>query len=508
MSKPMAAPKREDGAFAIMFAPVLIVIVGFCGLAIDVGMLYNRTVDLNGLAKAVALAAAQELNGTAAGVATAKTRARETAERLRYQYFRNGVSFTWSDDALSFSTSPSRSGTWTPATSLSATSTTEAAGLYFARVDTSGLDQTISAVDTIFMKLLSTSFTTLHLHDSAVAGKISINVTPIAVCAMSPDKAAVRTMAGPGSTTLSELIQYGFRRGVSYDLMQLNPNGVSPLRFAVNPAAGPGMTGAPFDSTTLAPFLCSGTMWVPRLTGGDIRVSPLPTTSPLASLSLPLNSRFNKYTGGPCESPFAPPDANVKEYAYNLAAGVSWMNPASGPGTGRAAALTTTARGKLETVADLPDNYPTPPALKGDYGPLWAYTRAAKAPTPPDIEPSGGYTPFDASAWASLYKSGPSALGIYPAAPNLPYQSSSTVNGFFLAPTVATGTVAVRNRRVLSIPLLSCSPSAPSGANAPATVLGFGRFFMTVPATDDTMIAEFAGLAAEQSLSGEVKLFP
>jgi hypothetical protein len=508
MSKPKAALKHEDGAFAIMFVPVLIAIIGFCGLAIDVGMLYNRTVDLTGMAKAVALAAAQELNGTPAGIVSAKAKARETAERLRYQYFGGGVPFTWSDDALSFNNSPSRSGTWTPASSLGANSAADAASLYFAKVDTSGLDQTIGAVDTFFIKIISSSLTTIHLQDTAVAGKTSINVTPLAVCAMSTDKYSVRTAAGPSSTTLSELVQYGFRRGVSYDLMQLNPNGTEPVRFGVNPAAGPGMGGAAFTSATLAPFLCTGTMWVPRLTGGSIRVSPLPQTSPLASLSLPLNSRFNKFTGSICESAFAPPDANIKEYAYNLSNGVTWMNPPSGPSTGRAAAATTTARNKLETVADLPDDYPTPPTSKGDYGPLWAYSRAIKAPPQPDTEPSGGYLPFDASAWDSLYRSGPATLSNYPAAPNLPYQASSGTNGFFLAPTVPTGTVAVRHRRVLNISLLSCSPSAPAANNAPATVLGFGRFFMTVPATDTTLIAEFAGLAAEQSLTGEVRLFP
>lgn len=71
---------RQGGAFAIMTVPLLLVIIVFCGLALDTGALYNRKVELSGLARAVALAAAKELNGTSAGVIAAQTRARQTAE--------------------------------------------------------------------------------------------------------------------------------------------------------------------------------------------------------------------------------------------------------------------------------------------------------------------------------------------------------------------------------------------------------------------------------------------
>jgi uncharacterized membrane protein len=63
-----------------MTVPLLLVIIVFCGLALDTGALYNRKVELSGLARAVALAAAKELNGTSAGVIAAQTRARQTAE--------------------------------------------------------------------------------------------------------------------------------------------------------------------------------------------------------------------------------------------------------------------------------------------------------------------------------------------------------------------------------------------------------------------------------------------
>ncbi|MGB9109103.1 MAG: pilus assembly protein TadE [Telluria sp.] len=488
-----------------MFAPLLIVIIGFCGLAIDMGLLYNRKVDMYGMAREVALAAAHELDGTPTGIQAAKNSAQQTAERLKYQYFGSGTNFTWSENALSFSTSPSRAGTWVPASSLGAGFTAAAAGLYFAKVDTSGLDNVITTVETTFIRILSSSLASIQIQDTAVAGRASINVTPIGICAMSPTKAAERTATATDGTILSELVQYGFRRGVSYDLMQLNPNGTTPARFAINPAAAPGAAGAAFNVSTLAPFMCNGTMWVPRLSGGDIRVSPLPSASPLAPLYTPLNSRFNRYAGGSCESSVSPPDANIKEYAYDQANGVKWMTPA----TGRPAALSTTMRGKLETVADLPDGYPTLPASPGDYGPLWEYARAVRTPSPVDsAEPASGYTSFDANVWSTLYKSGPTKLSNYPAMPATPYQATTTTNGFFLAPTVVPGTVARRQRRVLSIPLLSCTPSVPTGTNAQATVLAIAKFFMSVPATDENLIGEFGGLVAEQALTGELKLYP
>jgi Flp pilus assembly protein TadG len=514
MSKPMALQRnpsrrgrrrpgppfaREHGAFAIMFAPLLILIIAFCGLAIDMGRLYNRIVDLNGLAKAVALAAARELNGTPAGIAAAKAQARATAERLKYEYFGSGLSITWSDEALSFSSSPSKSGTWTPASSVGPSS--DASALFYAKVDTGGLDQSVGKVDTLFMKVVSNSLSAIQLRDTIVAGRSAVGVTPLGICAMSTAPAAERIAVDSGGATLSELVQYGFRRGVSYDLMQLNPKGTSPARFALNPVVAPGGSGPAFDTASLGPFMCSGRMWVPRVTGGDIRISPLPSTSPLASLYTALNSRFDMYAGSPCGAIGAPPDGNIKEYAYDQTDIVKWMSP----NVGRAGAFTTTARGKLETVADLPDDWPTPPSSSGDYGPLWAYGKAVKTPSPLNSpEPSGGYSPFTPSDWVALYKSGPS-VSTYPPGTATPYQAISGTNNF-KAPSAANKPMASRGRRVLNIPLLSCEPSVPSGATA--QVLAIGKFFMTVQATQNSLVAEFSGLVPEAALPGEVELYP
>lgn len=487
--------RRQGGAFAVMFVPLLVVMIGFWALAVDIGQIYNRKVDLNGIAKAAALAAARELDGTPQGLVAARNAANAAVANLRYHNYGGGIPFTWHDDALTFGTTSSRTGTWVPTAGA-----VQAAELFFARVDTAGLDPAIGEVRTFFIRILDNNLATVRLSDSAIAGRTSVKAMPIAVCAMSPDAAAARPASSSSGSVLSELVQYGFRRGISYDLMKLNPNNATPIRFAINPVAEPGATSQNFNIPALAPFVCSGSMWVRRLTGGALRVSALPDTSPLAALHAALNTRFDTYANTSCDPSGTAPDINIKSYAYDEENVVKWMSP----NKGTAAVAITTDRGKSEPVVDLP----TPPASPGEYGPLWAYAKAAKAPSPLTApEPAGGYPTFSHTDWPALYPSGPTASS-YPSSPPTPYFSATTASGYYKPPSPANKPMAVPYRRVLNIPLLACSPSAPSGANAPAIVLAVGKFFMTVPATDDSLIGEFAGLIPLQSLPGHVELFP
>jgi Flp pilus assembly protein TadG len=495
---------REQGAFAVMFVPLLIVMIGFWGLALDIGQVYTRKVDMYGIAKAAALAAARELNGTPEGLAEARKAAREAVANLRYQSYGSGTSVAWSDDALSFGTSSSATGTWIA--SAGGASSLEAAGLFFARVNTADLGPAIGQVDTFFMKILTGVAARGQVSDSAIAGRTSVKAMPIGICAMSPDPATARPATSHTGAALSELVQYGFRRGISYDLMQLSPNTTTPIRFAINPVAEPGTNSSSFNIAGLQPFVCSGSMWVKRLTGGTVRVSALPDASPLASLKAALNTRFDNYGNTGCTALSAPPDQNIKSYTYDVQGVVKWMSPNKGALVG----ATTTERGKSEPVIDLP----TPPASPGDYGPLWAYARAVKAPSPADApEPNGGYEPFSVTEWPGLYPTAsipPTSptSPTYPAAPAVPYIPTSTVTAYSEPPRPANRPVALRDRRVLNIPLLSCTPTAPSGSNASANVVAIGKFFMTVPASDNSLIAEFAGLLPLKSMPGHVELFP
>jgi hypothetical protein len=443
------------------------------------------------MAKAVALAAARELNGTPAGVAAALTKARQTAERFHYQY---GISFTWTDAAISFSTSPDSAAAWVD----SATASGTPSKYFYVQVNTARLDAAAGTVNTIFLPILSNTFSSVSLSERAIAGRTAIKVVPLAVCAMSTDAGAVRPNLNPPASM--ELVQYGFRRGVTYDLMELNPDDNSARSYVIDPMRAPGMSAGPSSNTSasvVGPFVCTGTMWMPRVTGDSIHVS---SPFPINALYAQLNSRFDQFAGNACSPNGAPPDFNVRSYAYNSVDTAPWMNP----NIGNISAKRSTSGSKDQTIADL--SSPPGGTVPGEYGPLWSYARAVKfsSYTPGVPEPSGGYATFDPADWVNLYQYGPTASG-YPTSStaNTPYKATSGVN--YKAPAAAHLAISVEQRRVLNVPLLSCPVAG--GNNVPATVLAIGKFFMTVPATNNSVYAEFAGLVPEQSLTGQVELY-
>lgn len=465
-------PAHENGAVAIMFAFGLVVIFAFCGLALDLARAYNRKMEMQTAVDAAALAAAYELDGTKAGLTRAvdKASGRFSAPSyaLTYQYGQQHMQ--WSDNAIKFGKTPD--GPWVSFGDASAKGSPN--GFLYVQVDAAELDGSYSQVDTMFMPVVSADLASVQAPASAVAGRSSIAVTPLGICAMRPE--ARRNRNG-------ELEEYGLRRGVSYDLMQLNPDDTAAGKtFLIHPFTAPGQTGvSASDFDTVAPFVCTGTMAVARVTGGAVRVS---SPFPLGTLYPQLNSRFELYTS-PCNADTAPPDRNLKEYKFNDGS-VPWMSKQP---AGQGASLST-ADGKRWTVAG-PD--PSPSGTTDvQYGPLWSYAKAVRFADP---MPAGGYSAYDATTdWKNLYDPGQPVASSYPAA--TPYAATSGAN--FRAPAGK----GVAGRRVLNLPLLSCPVSGSA-----ATVLGIGRFFMTVRADDTRLYAEFAGLADEESLRAQVKLY-
>lgn len=487
---------HQNGAIALMFAIMLVVIFGVFGMAMGLSLLYNRKAELQSVADAAALAAARDLDGTAAGIAKAELSAAQAAADLKYDYT---VPVTWSNDAISFSSTAAAGGVWMDA----ATASSSAASIRYVRVSTNQLGAALGTVTAAVLGVFD-GVRTASTSASAIAGPSAISVTPLAVCAMNTAPAQQRAnpasnVPPPMSTANVELVEYGFRRGVSYDLMRLNPkNHLTPANFLVNPIAPPGTVGAAADTTAAiaGPFVCAGTMAMTRLSGGPITVS---AGFPIGTLFNHLNSRFDDYTTGDCDAAAAPPDANIRAYTYNVAARIPWM---SVPSSQRATEYPDVAANILETVAD-----PFPALgsnMAPSYGVLWSFARAVpySSYTAGSPEPVSGYVPFDTTAWATLYAPGkPAANGTYPTGVATPYKASGGAN--FLQPVTASHRPGVRNRRVLNIPLLSCPVAGSS-----ATVLGIGKFFMTVPATGTTLIAEFAGIASENALAAEVGLHP
>jgi len=457
-------------------------------MSLDLGRVYNRQIELQSIANSAALAAADELDGTREGVDRAVTRARVVATRMRYNY---NVEVNWSNSALRFA--PSADGDWED----DGFARSNPNGMRFVRVDTSALDSSHASVSTFFIQAVGRSGTTTDVSARAIAGPSALNVVPFAICAMSPDAAEPRN--NPGSSTPPttppnvELVEYGFRRGVSYDLMQLNPYEDKAANFMVSPVSHGGT--AYLDEDKVGAFICTGTMARTQITGESVTVAQ---PFPLASLFDHFNSRFDHYPSGTCDPSSAPPDANVKRYDHSVTGGVPWMKVA--PQFQGAETLKEAKR--LWTIAN---PLPAPVTNKAEsYGVLWAYAKAVPFSSyTGGREPTSGYTPFGTSAWSTLYDPGRPAISSYPTSNITPTPYSATSgNTYFLAPTLARRP-GVRNRRVLNVPLLSCPVSGST-----ATVLAIGRFFMTVPATEDTLYGEFAGIAREDSLGTLVELYP
>ncbi|MBC7453838.1 MAG: pilus assembly protein TadE [Massilia sp.] len=490
--------ERQRGAMTIMFTLAFMALVGFIGLGLDLAMLYNRKAELQGMADATALAAARELIGTNAGVTKALSQASSTASKFQFQYSSQAVE--WSDAALQFSAT-GKAGSWVDASSAAAAP----AGLMFAKVETGDLAPELNAVDSIFMGMLSSSLTTSNVYGRAIAGRASVKVTPLGICALSATPENNRINAGPPS--ISELEEYGFRRGVGYNLMKLNPNGLLPEFFFINPIDPIGTLGASVNTSPalMTPYVCAGTMPMPSVMKNSAGMStpisvsrPFPITVPFNQ----LNSRFDLYSSASsalsCSPNSAPPDANVK--AYVKSANLSWMSPSTDSARTQDAGLLSPLPlpGKLWSITS---PLPAPAASASQYGPLWSYARAVAYASP---QPTNGYTTLAVSTWPTLYPT-----DCTPACPLryvgtsfvTPYMSSNG-SASFQAPTRP----GLRNRRVLNIPLLSCPVAA--GTNVTANVLAIGRFFMTVPATSSSVSAEFAGVVAESTLGGAVELYP
>jgi hypothetical protein len=475
--------KFQRGAFGVMTAVLLPVILALCGLAIELGRIYNRKAELQTAADIIAFSAAAKLNGTIEGIAAAKAAAAQAASRLQYAY--SASSIEWSEEAIRFSARPDGE-TWLDAGA--AATPANAPTMFFARIDTDKLEGEPGVIRTLLLRIFPSVPESTQVNSLAVAGRSSVNVTPLAICAMSGVPAGERG---------TELVEYGFRRGVSYNLMKLNPDGqTSGANYLVNPVAFPGVPGSSVRERmdVVRPFICTGTMAIPTLAGGKITVE---SDFPLTSLYPQLNSRFNSYTA-PCISSTAPPDSNIKQ--FNHATVFTWMDSTPTAQSAESRAYD----GKLLTVADMPAIDISATTTGGMYGPLWVYTR----PVIKDSkyiegaqEPATGYNRFTAADWQTLYTPGAQRVKSGQSYPSTPYTTTSHIE----APTGATG---VANRRVLNIPLLSCPIVSGGESVFGADVVAIGRFFMTVSATDTAVYAEFAGIAHPASLSGEVELYP
>jgi len=459
-----ALRQRQGGAIAIMYAIMLPAILGCIGLALDLGLCYLRRAQLQNAADSIALAAAKALDGTDAGLDLARDGASEIAAGLRIGL---GKKLRWRSAALKFATRPDApEAAW-----QSAPAGTDVAAIRYARVDTGVLEEAMRNVQPVLMGALGVH-EPLNMGAVAVAGPATLQVTPLAICAMATEASKSRSNGG-----YAEQVQYGFRTGVGYNLLNLNRSASSPaVYFYVDPIHGAGAGSGSFDDATVAPFMCTGTLGYPTVADGAVRLRR-PASFALAPQ---LNSRFGTYGGTPACNPLAaPPDLNIKSYA---GANANWLTrqPA------RLTAKPTDPPGPLRTIAD---NDPTPAAtIPGDYGILWAYGPARNA--------AGSVA---TSSFPFLYPSTPggsikSSSPVYPA--KGPYLTGGATFG--LAPAAA----GRANRRLLNIPLLQCT----STPETEGSVVAIGRFLLTAPATATEVPAEFVGIVTQAAVPATIGL--
>lgn len=483
--KPVRAPLKprrdQDGAFFILYAVMLPVMLGMVGLAVDLSMLYARGHELQDIADGAALAAARSLDGTEAGISAARDNARATAIQSRYRFLKSET-IDWNVAALSFGATPE--GPWIPADAVSAL---DRPNMMFARVDTGALSPEYGKVGVAFLKVVGvTGFQ--QLERRAVAGRKDSAIGPLAVCAL--NNTAVSWRTNSPSTGVDEYVEYGFRRGVGYNLLNLNPHGASAKSYAINPLDFPpaAAVASHQDDDALRPFVCTGTAPAPFIGNGSLLYvrSPFPV-----SLVPELNSRFNQYgSGSHCTKFGAPPDANIIDFRgpYSM----HWMG--SFPSALRGSALPLAAGGKLVTIADA-DAMPLG-TVAADYGPLWAFSKPLRFNSATGTSGAA----FSKSDWSKLY---PVSAGAAPASSynkeKSPYDAGLTPHRISPAPVMGN-----HGRRVLHVPLLECPV-----AGASARVLAIGRFLMTSPASASpaAVHAEFGGLASFASLTASAVLY-
>lgn len=489
MNRPVKTIWHQRGAVAIIVGITIFVLVMIVGLVVDLGFLYTRKTELQNAADAAALAGAKELNGSTAGINAGTAKAIELAAANSVDFGGNPISITNSE--IEFGPSPD--GPW----SSVAQAQSAPADKSFIKIDTSGILQ--GSHPTWFMRVAGFDATTTY--GMAVAGRYTLHVSPLGVCAVDPSRP-----------------EHGFLRGVAYNIPELNPLGVQPDHIWINAVdAYPGpCTPANATPQVLAPFVC---------TGRAASITTLPgrvyyNTGREAVLEGPLNSRFGvpaSYTGGhACSPDTAPADTNVKEFVCTNPPGggpnpdncfASATMPANSPRDWMDPATTTIptqqsieTRPRTDPVAPRkPFNYPlrSSPEITDNfskYGVLWSYSREISDFT------TTPYTEYGPADWLNLY--GGQAQN-YPA--TSPYST-------YVVPPAGPGAAHKQaNRRVLNLVIINCRPELivnEGGGCRTLPVLAIGKFFMQRKADlPQHLDVEFAGIMAPPMPPADIKLY-
>lgn len=492
-----ASPRRQKGAVAILVGLSLFVLVMMLGLVMDLGQLYITRTELQNAADAGALAGAREMNGTAAGITSAEARAISTAAANSVRFGANAGAVTIGRANVEYGTTPD--GPW----NNYATATAAPGGLSFIKVDTHGISQ--GTLATWFMRV--SNIDVMNTFGRAVAGTFSTGVTPLGVCAIDPSN----------SIATGELLEYGFRRGMNYDVIQINNAkkglaGLAQVPLWINPvdSVGSGCNPSHSSASFAVPFVCVGRASSVNASTNQVFIN----TGSSASLDRPLNSRFNVYQGNSCDPTTAPPDMNIKPYSVQNPTNANntnpdfWMSPDYGSARRQAVDIFPDGNPNAGKPVNWPNLLTTPP---DQIGVLWSYSRAMRT----------NGTTFDTTNWPTLYNPGISTDAAYPATPGTgfpagtppaPYNQYNRITGVPVSSNYAeqpVGRPGLPERRVLQLVIVNCdAPAGAVGSCQTMDVLSVGKFFMPVRANLPSSLAvEFAGLTPWSQLEREIRLF-
>ena len=487
------AVQHQRGAVAIIVAICLTLLLGMVGLVLDLGHLYVAKTELQNAADAAALSGAKELDGTADGVSRAKAAACEVGGMNEYDLSSMPVADTTGNPPdctnLILSVGDCPEDACMDAINTAAASDAAAAGRFFMKVDTGP-----RTLDTWFARIWNIVQT--ETFGMAVAGMYVTDVAPIGVCAVHK-----------GST------EYGFIRGVAYNIPDLNPLGATAVPMWINPVDIPPENCDPNHASNAyaVPFMCAGKSAI------DPSVEKVyVSTGTQSALNKPLNVRFastlSDYQGSGCDSVSALPDANVRQYPCTNEKGKEgclkdnttkiglprvWMEPDPIRQTvwfgDDSNEIKTTVKNLREGTLKLKDWRIA--LTTAQWGVLWSYTKEVKDFT------TTPYTYYSISDWSTLYPSN-TAPG-YPA--STPYTAIGT--DFFQGPASLTGS---EERRILNILIIDCpNLEGESGMSCKELpVLGVGQFFMQVEADIPKYLgAEFVRLLPRPFPVSNIRLY-
>lgn len=440
---------RQRGSILLVVTFSLILLFGLAALVLDVGRMYIIKNQLQNAADAGALRGAKALDGLASGLITAEAKAREAALANEFKLLASAL--TNSDIDVYFASVPFPPS-WAAA---DAACRNAPFNCFFTRVDTRA-----SGIASLFAGIIGVDANAARA--LAVAGRFTVDVLPLAACAIDLDDCPDLTPSGT----------CGYTRGLSYKISEINPIGPGTL-FWIDPEATTASCNIT-SANTLRPYVCQG-----KVNAGVANASIVYTNTGInvGPILGAMDSRFGDYPpASQCVPETAPPDTNIMQYLCPAGANctVSNNNP-SVTANWTSGAFTRQAAHRTSADGVMPMTFDTD-------GVIWSASEPGSAPI-----------------------AGRASNGNYPGS-GTPY--SQTSGSYFRGPTGPSAAYQLGGRRLINLIIVECTTSG--GVCRPATVKGAGQFLLTrrtnIP-MENEIYTEFVRMIPRGDFVSEIKLY-